>query len=475
MIATHHPVRPTDAPKSQRGFALLLVIWVLALLALLAAGVAADTSSETVIARNRLDIASARDAAESGVSLAILGLLDPDPTKRLPADGSLKNFQFGNTIVAVSIANEGGKIDLNTAPANLIGGLADESASTLPTAARCLPASPRGAPASRRSPIAPRCPCPSPAISKAPIPAGSALQAFADTSEILSLPGLSHDAATRLLPYLTVYSQLATINPLTAPREVLLAVPGIGPEEVDFFLNGRHQTGFEKPALSGVDRYVAVTPPRAITITARSHTETASFTREAVVLISGNLSLQPYRILRWQQPRETPPSLGGGVVARRGSPRADRSSSRLPKRNSCCSPPLATTTRSGSIERTAQPSTDWPSCRCTIFAGLPWAISTSRDPGVTTMPASTSADQEPSVSLACGAGRRSGEKSGRSVTAEKLASGASEKTGAGSAALAVAAGVSASPAGDPAGALHSSTTSKPRPAASAVSAPASAS
>jgi hypothetical protein len=26
-------------------------------------------------------------------------------------------------------------------------------------------------------------------------------------------------------------------------------------------------------------------------------------------LISGNLSLRPYRILRWQQPRETPPSL----------------------------------------------------------------------------------------------------------------------------------------------------------------------
>jgi general secretion pathway protein K len=309
MIAMHHPFRPTDAPEPQRGFALLLVIWVLALLALLAAGVAADTSSETVIARNRLDIASARDAAESGVSLAILGLLDPDPTKRRPADGSLENFQFGNTIVAVSIADEGGKIDLNTAPANLIGGLADELG---------IDASDRDALlagiASRRTSLAKI--ADSAAMSlpfagdiEGADPGGLGLQAFADASEILSLPGLSHDAATRLLPYLTVYSQLATINPLTAPREVLLAVPGIGPEEVDSFLNGRHQTGFEKPALSGVDRYVAVTPPRAITITARSRTGTASFTREAVVLISGNLSLRPYRILRWQQPRETPPSL----------------------------------------------------------------------------------------------------------------------------------------------------------------------
>src|SRR6185437_1979589 len=216
MIATHHPVRPTDAPESQRGFALLLVIWVLALLALLAAGVAADTSSETVIARNHLDIASARDAAESGVSLAILGLLDPDPTKRLPADGSLENFQFGDTSVAVSIADEGGKIDLNTAPADLIGGLADEFG---------IDASDRSALlagiAARRASFAKIADSAAMSLAFAgdiegADPGGLGLQAFADTSEILSLPGLSHDAATRLLPYLTVYSQLATINPLTA-------------------------------------------------------------------------------------------------------------------------------------------------------------------------------------------------------------------------------------------------------------------
>ncbi len=309
MIATHHPFRPIDPPGSQRGFALLLVIWVLALLALLAAGVAADTSSETVVARNRLDVASARDAAESGISFAILGLLDPDPTKRLPADGSLKNFQFGDTSVAVSITDEGGKIDLNTAPTDLIGGLADElgidasdrSALLAGIAARRASFAKIADSAAMSLPFAGNI--------EGADPGGLGLQAFADTSEIWSLPGLAHDAATRLLPYLTVYSQLATINPQTAPREVLLAVPGISPEQVDFFLNSRHQTDFEKPALSGVDRYVAMTPPRAVTITVRSRAGTASFTREAVVLVSGNLMLRPYRILRWQQPRETPPNL----------------------------------------------------------------------------------------------------------------------------------------------------------------------
>jgi general secretion pathway protein K len=286
----------------------LLVIWVLALLALLAAGVAADTSSETVIARNRLDMTAARDAADSGVTLAILGLLDPDPTKRLPADGNITNFHIGDRTVAVSIVDEGGKIDLNAAPYDLIAGLADEFG---------IDAADRNALlagiAARRASFAK-----SAGNAAIPLtivsgiedadPGALGMQAFADPSEILSLPGLSHDTATRLLPYLTVYSQRATLNPLTATRAALLAVPGIGQEEVDFFLAARHQTDFEKPALSGVDRYVGVTPLRAVTITARARAGTASFTREAVVLVSGNLPLRPYRILRWQQPREVRPN-----------------------------------------------------------------------------------------------------------------------------------------------------------------------
>ncbi|HEY1506418.1 MAG TPA: hypothetical protein VGF92_19085 [Stellaceae bacterium] len=309
MCPAYHANPSIDAPEPQRGFALLLVIWVLALLALLAAGVAADTSSETVITRSHLDIASARDAADSGVSLAILGLLDPDPTKHLPADGRETSFRFGNRTVAVSIADESGKIDLNSAPSELIAGLADELG---------MEASDRDALlagiAARRETFTKL--VGNPALFSSPLfssiggadPGGLGTQPFADTSEIESLPGLPRGAAARLLPYLTVYSQRPTINPLTAPREALLAVPGISPEEVDFFFTARYQTNFEKPALSGVDRYIGVTPMRAVTVTAKARSGTASFTREAVVLISGNLPTGPYRILRWQQPREAPPS-----------------------------------------------------------------------------------------------------------------------------------------------------------------------
>jgi hypothetical protein len=63
----------------ERGMALLLVIWVLALLSLLAAGLTVAARSEAVLVRNREQSAQAQAIAEAGVSLAILGLLEIDP------------------------------------------------------------------------------------------------------------------------------------------------------------------------------------------------------------------------------------------------------------------------------------------------------------------------------------------------------------------------------------------------------------
>jgi general secretion pathway protein K len=309
MTGRGHEFQPhARGQEPERGFALLLVIWMLALLTLLAAGVAADTSSETVIAHNRLDSAKARAHADSGVVLAIARLLAPDPAGRPTADGQTENFRVGSDTVAVSIADEGGKIDLNAAPLDLIGGLADELGidPTMRAALVSGIAARRQAFAAAHSDAVA-----SFYVSGGADPGGLDAQPFADTSELSLIPGMTRAAAARLLPYVTVYSQRPTINPMTAARETLLAVPGISPQEIDFFLTTRalNTASIEKPALSGVDRYVAVGPLRAATITARAVASGgAAFTRETVILMSGNLPGRPYRILRWQQPHEIAPT-----------------------------------------------------------------------------------------------------------------------------------------------------------------------
>ncbi|HKT20344.1 MAG TPA: hypothetical protein VJR47_19980 [Stellaceae bacterium] len=293
-------------PRCERGFALLLVIWVVALLAVLAAGIAADSSSEAVIARNRMDAAQARTLADAGIALAIQGILDPDPATRWPADGRVQRASFAGGRIAVALQDEGGKIDVNAAPLELIGGLADEFGVSAEGRAALL----NGIAARRAA-----------AQSAAPPPAARFYAAagryatdiaslpVADLSELRLLPGLPSAAYERMVPYLTVFSGSATLNPLTASRAALLAVPGISPQEVAFYVESRDQTagGIEKPALSGVDRYVQVGALHAVTVTAQATAPSgASFSRQAVILISPNLPQRPYRILSWRRTRETP-------------------------------------------------------------------------------------------------------------------------------------------------------------------------
>jgi general secretion pathway protein K len=278
-----------------------------ALLAVLAAGIAADSSSEAVITRNRMDAAQAEALADAGIALGIHGAIDPNPATRWPADGRVQQASFAGGTIAIALQDEGGKIDVNAAPLDLIGGLADEVGVSADARAALL----NGIAARRAS-----------AQSAAPPPAARFYAAvdiytadiatlpFADLSELRLLPGVPRAAYERMVPYLTVFSESATLNPLTASRVALLAVPGISPQQVAFYLETREQpaSNIEKPALSGADRYVQLGALHAVTITAQAKAASgAAFSRQAVILLSPNLPQRPYRILSWRRPRAASP------------------------------------------------------------------------------------------------------------------------------------------------------------------------
>jgi hypothetical protein len=112
--------------RDQRGFALVLVIAVLGVLALLAAAIAAETRSTALGARSRLEIVAARDVADSGVTLTIVHLLDRNNASRWQTDGSVHEERYGTATLRISVEDEGGKIDLNDASKELIAGLLGE-------------------------------------------------------------------------------------------------------------------------------------------------------------------------------------------------------------------------------------------------------------------------------------------------------------------------------------------------------------
>lgn len=269
--------------NAERGVALILTLWVLALLALLAMGFAGSARTELQIARNQYETAQARAIADAGITYGILGALDPAPQEHWSADGREYPVDYGTGTLRVSVQDEGGKINLNMAPPELLAGLLRvlgvEDAAGQQIADGILQR--------RRE------------VGDAP---GLPRIAFRNVAELRLVPGMTRRIYQAVAPLVTVYTFSDRIDPVTAPAEVLRSLPGVTPQQVDAYLAARAQIGVQPtalPPLPGAERFLALSSPQAVTIRAEAETASgASFVREATVALTGN---PPYRYLSWRQ------------------------------------------------------------------------------------------------------------------------------------------------------------------------------
>ena len=287
--------------RDQRGYALVLVIAVLSVLALLAAAIAAETRSTALGARSRLEIVQARSLADSGVTIAIMRLLDRGEDSRWHADGAAHDERYGDGTIRITIEDEAGKIDLNNAPKEMIAGLLGEFAPADQASALT------DAIFERRANFAP-----TPQRRGRFFTGGVATfqslagLAFSDVSELRLIPGMSAALYEKLQPYVTVYSLSPMINRRTASRVALLAIPNVSANDVDALIASRGSPEDVAPAqLSAFARYTGIADLQAATIIAQAHLPGGiSFTREAVVSISPDQQSAPPRFLRWRQRAE---------------------------------------------------------------------------------------------------------------------------------------------------------------------------
>ncbi|WP_407309822.1 type II secretion system minor pseudopilin GspK [Pseudomonas sp. nanlin1] len=103
--------------RGQRGVALLLVLWVLALLSMLLAGLAGWVQLESRQALWQRQHTQALLAAEAGVNLAVAGITDPARQREWLADGRVHDLQFDGVALRVSARSEVGHLDANVASA----------------------------------------------------------------------------------------------------------------------------------------------------------------------------------------------------------------------------------------------------------------------------------------------------------------------------------------------------------------------
>lgn len=225
--------------SEQSGIAIILALWLTVLLTVLASGFAFSMRSEALAARNAVSLAQARAAADGAVERTAYEMMRPRIADAWTDDGQSRRWNDGDAAIVVTAVDEAARIDINAAPDALlksmlmtIGGLDD------PTAAALVDAI-----ADWRDPDDLRRPngAEAPEYRAANLKYVPANAPFETTGEAARVLGMTQAVFQRIAPIITVYSRQPGVNPATAGRDALLALPNATPDVVDAFIDQRTQ------------------------------------------------------------------------------------------------------------------------------------------------------------------------------------------------------------------------------------------
>jgi general secretion pathway protein K len=204
----------------ERGFALLIVLWTLVLIAFVVGQVATSGRIETRIASNLAANAVAQAAADGAIYGAIFHLADPQTDRRWLIDGNIRELVIGDAQIALTIEDEANWINPNLASLTLLNGLlravgADsEQAADLARAITEWVGSEEVAQPSAQSVARYQ------AVGLDYGPPGAALESI---DEICRVRGMTAELCSSLRPHLTLFGP-AEPNPATADPIVAAAL-----------------------------------------------------------------------------------------------------------------------------------------------------------------------------------------------------------------------------------------------------------
>jgi general secretion pathway protein K len=303
--------------------ALVMVLWGVTLLTVMAASFAFSVRVETAAVGNYVHRAQARAIAEAGVRRAILELLAPPGSTGWRSRGEFHDIDFGEGRVRIAAAPESANIDLNRAPEELIHGLFDSLVENLPEFskddARNLSEAVldwRGAGTRTRSAVTRR----RKSAALRQFRQGSQ-GGFLSVAELNRVSGMQPEIFRAIEKSVTVYSQTAKIDPASAPRRVLLAIPGLNPDRVGQFVSAREalyrsdddankvQPKLPLELLEAGARHLSRSRISVFTVSSQGTVPGGvSVSVTAVVRLTGQAK-KPYSILAWS---DTPSNYSAG-------------------------------------------------------------------------------------------------------------------------------------------------------------------
>ena len=303
--------RSTDHRAGVRGFIVVAVLWILAALSALVLIYLNYVTSTAVVVAGSTDRVQTEALVSAAVELAAHRLVNLGEAAR-PTSGTL-NARVGAGGVSVTFRSEAARIDLNAAPksllAKLIVGLGASEANAASYADRIL---------AWRSATEAGDDDPETSFYRTMGVAYKPRHApFPASEELWLVRGIPPLVVEKMLPFVTVFSNLAVVNILDAAPQVVAALPGMTPENLQAVLSQRSDPAGDPRAVLAMTGGEGATLAGAKAYRMTVRVELGNGRRggaEVVILLleSGN---EPYRVLSWRNASD------GSTAPQRASPR----------------------------------------------------------------------------------------------------------------------------------------------------------
>jgi len=277
----------------RRGVVLVSVLWTMALLSALAmaAGVTFRGFAGVLsVEHARLQVAALQTAGLE-IAAGLVESLSDRPINEISTD-----IKLSTGSVRLLISDDGGRIDVGRAPEEVLAGLfrviGAPQAQAMDVAHAIVAWRDRDTgPGSRQG-------LPSDAAKHK----SAGVQPFTDVRQLALVPGFPPTWLDSIAPLTTVVGS-DTVNPLTAPADVIAALPGMEPGRLAAFLEARRAFPTDANRLVAMlgpaQRYAKPAKRQAITvlITAALADGYAATARAVIVLLPRDV--EPYRVLTW--------------------------------------------------------------------------------------------------------------------------------------------------------------------------------
>lgn len=281
--------------RDSRGFIVVAVLWMLAALAALALIYLSYVTNTAVTVSVNADRLQADALINAGIELAAYRLTARNEAAR-PTSGTF-NARVGAGRVSVTFRSEAARVDLNMAPKPLLSGLMTALGVSATDASvyadRILawrsstePGQDNPEDSYYRTLGAPYLPRHAP---------------FPHSDELWLVRGIPAAVVERVLPFVTVFSNMRAVNVIDAAPQVVAALPGMTPVMLQQVLRDRAEPNADSRALVGLagasNATIEGSKAYRLTVVAELPSQRRSSAEIVILLLdSGD---EPYRVLSW--------------------------------------------------------------------------------------------------------------------------------------------------------------------------------